>query len=303
MQLKTDIKIPRSLFRSFSRRSAAALLALTLLSLRPARADQGLEKQVKFDYLEKVLTLRRFYSGQHLKFHSDGTLQGDAPLGLWTLDGQIEVEDVHLRGAQLAIKGRRIHRIFDAQQKPVDQLTTLKNASGKQQKDLEKALHHLKVEIEIELPSQNPDEKDVSAAIHAVFLTGSESMMDIMPPYWRAYFAKQEGKPQPAPEATKGPVYLSKPGRGGVLAPRVFYAPDPEYSDEARKARYMGTIVLSLVVDSSGNPAELQIQRPLGLGLDEMAVKAVSTWRFRPAEKDGDPVPVAINVEVNFHLY
>jgi TonB family protein len=281
----------------------AALLALTLLSTRPARADQGLEKQVKFDYLEKVLTLRHFYSGQHLKFRSDGTPEGNFTPGLWTLDGQIQVEDVHLHGAQLVIKGRRIHRIFDAQGKPLDQLTTLKDQSGKKQKDLEKALQHLKVEIEIELPSDNPTEKDVSAAIHAVFVTSSDSMMDIVPAYWQAYFAKQEGKPLPASEVTKERMYASNPRRGGVLAPHLTYGPDPEYSEEARKARYMGTVILALVVDTSGNPTELQIQRPIGLGLDEMAIKAVSAWRFRPAEKDGNPVPVAINVEVNFHLY
>lgn len=178
----------------------AALLALTLLSMQAARADQSLEKQVKFDYLEKVLMLRHFYSGEHLKFHSDGTLEGNAPLGSWTVDGQIEVEDIQVHGTQLVIRGRRIHRIFDAQQKPLDQLTTVRNAPGKQQKDLEKVLQHLKVGIQIELPSQYPDEKDVSAAIHSVFLTGSESMMDIVPAYWQAYFAKQEGKPQTVPE-------------------------------------------------------------------------------------------------------
>jgi TonB family protein len=300
--LKTDVKTLRSLLCFFSRCSISALLALMLLPTQSAWAGGGLEGKVKFDYLEKVLTLRHFYSGDRLRFHSDGTLAGDAPAGPWTLDGQIEVEDVHLRGAQLTIKGRRIHRIFDAQGKPLDQLTTAKNQPGKQQKDLEKALQHLKVEIQIELPSQNPDEKDVSAAIHAAFLTGSESMIDIVPSYWQSYFAKLEGKPQAAPDPKKGIVYYIKP-KGGVSAPRATYTPDPEYSEEARKAKYMGTIVLSLVVDSSGAPAELQIQRPLGLGLDEMAVKAVSAWKFRPAERDGNPVPVAINVEVNFHLY
>jgi len=298
--MKTDHKIQRSRFLLLRHRTIAALLALTLLSMRPALADQGLEKQVKFDYLEKVLTLRHFYSGEHLKFRSDGTPEGNFTPGLWTLDGQIEVEDVHLHGAQLVIKGRRIHRIFDGQGKPLDELTHLKDQSGKQQKDLEKALRRLKAEIEIELPSDNPSENDVSAAMHAVFVTGSDSMMDVVPSYWRAYFAKQEGKPLSAPRATA--VSLN-PGRGGVSAPRATYSPDPEYSDEARKARYMGTIVLSLVVDTSGNPTDLQIQRPIGLGLDEMAIKAVNAWRFKPAEKDGSPVPVAINVEVNFHLY
>ncbi|MGA8541120.1 MAG: TonB family protein [Terriglobales bacterium] len=305
MNLKTDHKktgnkIRRNIIHLSQTGAMAALLAL--LPMQSAHAGQDLEKQVKFDYLEKVLTLRHFYSGEHLKFHSDGSLEGYASVGPWTVDGQIEVEDVHLQGAQLVIKGRRIHRIFDGQTKPLDQLTTVRNQPGKQQKDLEKALQHLKVEIEIELPSQNPDEKDVSAAIHSVFLTGSDSMMDIVPAYWQSYFAKQEGKPQPAHQATKGPVSL-KPGRGGVLAPHLTYGPDPDYSDEARKARYMGTIVLSLTVDASGGASDLQIIRPLGLGLDEKAVAAVSSWKFRPGEKDGEPVPVALNVEVNFHLY
>ena len=301
MQLKTDKKITRSLLCFLSRRSAiAALLALTLLPLRSAWAEHGLEGQVKFDYLEKVLTLRHFYSGERLRFHSDGTLQGDAPIGPWTLDGQIEVEDVHLHGARLLIKGRRIHRIFDAQYKPQDELTTIKNDHGKPQKDLEKALRHLKVEIEIELPTEKPDEKDVSSAIHAVFLTGSESMVDIVPSYWHAYFAKQEGKPQSPPEP-KEPVYYVKPGK--ISAPHITLQPGPEYSQEARKAKYQGTIVMSLIVDASGAPGDLQIQRPLGLGLDEKAVAAISTWKFEPAQKDGKPVAVAINVEVTFRLY
>ena len=280
----------------------AALLALSFLSMRPAWADQGLEKQIKFDYLEKVLTLRHFYSGDRLRFRSDGTLQKDAPVGPWTLDGQIQVEDVHLHGAQLVIKGRRIHRVFDAHG-PQDQLATIKDSHEKQQKDLEKALRHLEVEIEIDLPSEKPDERDVSSAIHSVFLTSSDSMMDIVPAYWQAYFAKQEGRPRTKPEITKGPVYLDKSVRGGVSAPRAIYEPDPDYSEQARKAKYQGTIVLSLIVDSSGAPTDVQIIRPLGLGLDEKAVNAVNTWKFRPAEKDGEPVPVSINVEVTFHLY
>jgi TonB family protein len=300
MNLKPDNKIQRSILHLSRPGTVAALLALTLLSIQPAQADQGLEKQVKFDYLEKVLTLRHFYSGEHLKFHPDGTLQGNAPLGSWTVDGQIEVEDIHVRGAQLVIRGRRIHRIFDGQQKPLDQLATVRNAPGKEQKDLEKDLQHLKVEIQIELPTQNPDEKDVSAAIHAVFLTSSDSMMDIVPAYWLGYFAKLEGKPRPAPETKEHAAFRVG---GGVSPPHALYTPDPEYSDEARKAKYMGTVVLFLVVDPSGAPTNVQIVRPLGLGLDEKAVNAVSSWRFRPAERDGQPVSVAINVEVNFHLY
>ena len=90
---------------------------------------------------------------------------------------------------------------------------------------------------------------------------------------------------------------------GGVSAPKALYAPDPEYSEEARKAKYQGTVVLWLVVDANGRPQQIRVQRALGMGLDEKAIEAVRLWKFEPARKDGQAVPVMINVEVNFRLY
>ena len=90
---------------------------------------------------------------------------------------------------------------------------------------------------------------------------------------------------------------------GGVSAPKAIYSPDPEYSEEARKAKYQGTCVLWLVVGADGRPKDIKVQRTLGLGLDEKAIEAVKNWRFEPALKDGKPVAVQINVEVSFRLY
>lgn len=90
---------------------------------------------------------------------------------------------------------------------------------------------------------------------------------------------------------------------GGVSAPKVTYQPDPEYSEEARKAKYQGVCVLSLIVGPDGKPRDVKIARSLGLGLDEKAIEAVNQWKFEPAQKDGKPVAVAINVEVTFRLY
>lgn len=90
---------------------------------------------------------------------------------------------------------------------------------------------------------------------------------------------------------------------GGVSAPRPIYNPDPEYSEEARKAKYQGTVVLAIVIGTDGKPRDVRVQRSLGLGLDEKAMEAVRTWRFEPARKNGQPVPVAVNIEVNFNLY
>jgi TonB family protein len=90
---------------------------------------------------------------------------------------------------------------------------------------------------------------------------------------------------------------------GGVSAPRALFTPDPEYSEEARKAKYQGTVVLWLVVDQNGRPQNIKVARSLGMGLDQKAMDAVRQWKFEPAMKDGRPVAVQINVEVNFRLY
>ncbi|HYE26377.1 MAG TPA: energy transducer TonB [Clostridia bacterium] len=90
---------------------------------------------------------------------------------------------------------------------------------------------------------------------------------------------------------------------GGVSAPRALDTPDPEYSEEARKAKYQGTVVLWLIVGPDGNPRDVKIARSLGMGLDQKAIEAVRRWKFEPAMKDGKPVAVQINVEVNFRLY
>jgi protein TonB len=89
---------------------------------------------------------------------------------------------------------------------------------------------------------------------------------------------------------------------GGVSAPVPIFKPEPEYSEEARKAKFQGTVVLNIVVDEKGNARDVTVARPLGLGLDQKAIEAVMKWKFRPGMKDGHPVPVRASIEVNFRL-
>lgn len=90
---------------------------------------------------------------------------------------------------------------------------------------------------------------------------------------------------------------------GGVTSPRILYAPDPEFSEEARKAKYQGTVVLWLVVGPDGRAHDIRVQQSLGMGLDEKAIEAIRQWRFEPGRKDGVAVAVQVNVEVNFRLF
>jgi bla regulator protein blaR1 len=90
---------------------------------------------------------------------------------------------------------------------------------------------------------------------------------------------------------------------GDVSAPQLIFAPDPEYTEKARRAKYQGICVLALIVDEEGNPQRVQVVRHLGMGLDKKAVEAARQYRFKPATLRGKPVPVEVNIEVNFRIY
>ena len=89
---------------------------------------------------------------------------------------------------------------------------------------------------------------------------------------------------------------------GDVSAPVLVSKVEPEYSEEARKAKFSGAVLLSLVVDANGVPRDIHVVRQLGLGLDEKAIEAVMRWRFRPGMKGGRPVATQATVEVTFRL-
>lgn len=89
---------------------------------------------------------------------------------------------------------------------------------------------------------------------------------------------------------------------GGMIAPILVHRVDPEYSEEARKARYSGVVVVYMEIDVTGRPCNLRIVKGVGLGLDEKAMEAVSQWRFKPGLKDGRPVVWSGQVDCAFHL-
>jgi protein TonB len=106
----------------------------------------------------------------------------------------------------------------------------------------------------------------------------------------------------PGDEAGKGGGDTFRMGQG-VTPPRVIYQTDPEFSEEARKAKYQGNCLLDLVVDASGRPTKIRILNALGMGLDEKAIESIKSWKFEPGKRNGHNVAVEIAVEVDFHLY
>jgi len=109
--------------------------------------------------------------------------------------------------------------------------------------------------------------------------------------------------PSRGPHVGVGPEGIFPAGKGGASVPQLIFSPEPSFSDEARKAKQQGRVVLMLVVGNDGRTYDIHVRESLGMGLDEKAIEAVSRWRFRPATRDGVPVATQVAVEVDFHLY
>ena len=89
---------------------------------------------------------------------------------------------------------------------------------------------------------------------------------------------------------------------GGVIGPEKLFAPQPRYSEDARKGRIQGVVILQAIVDAMGNIVQVKALKPLPLGLTESAIETVKTWKYKPATLEGEPVAVYLNLLINFSL-
>jgi len=108
---------------------------------------------------------------------------------------------------------------------------------------------------------------------------------------------------QDPPQETQQIIYDVSDAKSGITAPKAIYAPDPQYTDRARKKKIRGTVVLSIVITDKGVVRDAKVVTSLDGDLDKQALKAVGGWRFEPATKDGKPVAVRVKVEADFKLY
>jgi TonB family protein len=90
--------------------------------------------------------------------------------------------------------------------------------------------------------------------------------------------------------------------RPGDTPPKAIHTVEAEFSDEARRARYQGTVLVSLLVTEEGLPSDLRIEKALGEGLDEKALEAIRQYRFQPAMRDGKPIAARIKVMISFRI-
>ncbi len=267
---------------------------IALLLFFAALSATGQNPQdIRQQYVGKTVVLRGLYDGSELKFDGDGKLIGNAEGGHWTT-ARVEITNIDFRHDQLVIKGNRQALVL-AEGGSIQTVY-----QGRRQRWDRPADEPAKTTISIHVT----DPAQWSAALKNVFVEQQDEK-SVAPPYWRDYLAHVETPPIPAgevfrtlPDGTK--VY--KCG-GPVHCPKALYAPDPEYSDAARAARYQAGAVFEAVVGSDGRAQDIQIKKPAGMGLDEIAYRCLQDWKFSPATLDGNPVAVLLNVQFRWRLY
>ncbi len=277
-------------------------LILLLPPLAAGQTRSELERTLNAEYQGKVLTQRHFLTGTRLQYTADG-VSAASETGPWTTDGQLRVLRVSLPNDHtLEIQGERLFLVYDSATKGfLDAFSPAAPKADLNDKQLERLQARRKVVVDI-TSEDRLDEAKARASLGQVFLRPEEHLSDFVPEFWREFLRKREGgseSPAPAPDPHSEVFTVG----GGVSAPRVIANADPMYAEVARMAKYQGTVVLWLVITAEGEPSALRVVRPAGLGLEEKAVNAVQQWKFRPAMRNGEPVPVRINVEVNFRLY
>ena len=263
-----------------------ALLLLLLQGLASADPDHDLRDELRKTMLHSVVVLKHFYRDDTIRFDSAGRLIESSNIGPWTVYAKLRIDNIDLEHRALQIEGRRVAVRFDGSGHPNDLLSSDRCT------------------ILIPLTETINDSAIVQSAVPQLFLGPNEKLSSFVPDYWKASVSaiEQTGSGSVPKDRTDWHPMAAKIG-GSVLPPRAVYAPDPEYTDPARNAKLEGSIVFEMVVTPDGKAGDLALLQPLGLGLDDQAAASLSTWRFNPATKNGQPLAVKIGVSVSFHLY
>lgn len=291
----------------FARLLPTLLTLAVALATTPAARGSDLDKRIDQDYRGKVLTLRQFADGPRLRFGPDGNLIGKAGKTSWTTDAEIEVETLRLKGQILELKGKRLRLVFDPVHKQFRDILTIlpgdeiakhlrqpRNAVA--WSDLIKSSE---VEVDLDLGSTPRQESDLTSALGRLFVSSNDEFHGLVPTFWKDFLSRKDLGSPIAP-ANSGSAYEAG---GDVTSPRPLSSPNPAYSEVAREAGYSGTVTLQFIVTPEGHVGDVSIMTPIGLGLDEQAVEAVSGWTFEPGRKAGIPAAVRISTEVRFSLY
>jgi TonB family protein len=301
-----------------------SFLLLCLLSNIASASTQEAEKAFK-EFEGKVLILRHPLRDDSLRYDAEGKVLKGGPEESWTTNGGILIDRIEVAPDKISVAGRRIFVLFG--NKGLD-LLEFKRLKGRGSPPLSPSIN-----TEISLGQPVDSAEQARAILRRVFALNTADLFDSLPDFWRRYLAghlrydsslKQDeefywnnqreerlipvqsvqptGEPSSADTDAENPVFhVGKDSK--VRAPEAKFTPVPESSTVAQYEKYQGIVVVAIVVRSDGRVHNVRLLRPLGMGLDEIALTAVQSWRFQPATHNKEPVAVEMNIEVAFNLY
>lgn len=267
-----------------------------LYGLLPAiAAGQDLQQQLQAQYSDKVLFLRHSFLSSSQEYDSEGTPLGSKEEGPWPFFASIKVKKVVLKGTKLQLEGN--HIVFGYELRSTH-LVLLHDSAP--------------VKVTVRLNSELTSMDQAAAVLSRIFAANQEEALNSAPPQWRPDVAKQspgihngkDGTQIAGNDANGGKTEEENvsPLSPDITPPRIISTRTPEFSGKALQYHFEGVVGLNATIDTKGHVGNVSVVHPLGLGLDEQAIRNVKGWTFTPAKRNGQPVPVTMYFEVDFHL-
>jgi TonB family protein len=256
------------------------MLLLTLgLAIPLCGADQQATSTIiNKTYRGQRMLLRTFYADAKVQYGADGRVIDGGTPGPLTLDAYIQPKDFKLKGSQLVIRGNRLYFIYD---KKLGKLTPRRGP---------------KVEVDIATGNGAANVSALQDEIAKVFIMGRESLVNFVPSFWKDFLL------HPDKQTHEKPCGALFSAGGKSVPPTPLYKPEPAEPIDALAAHVQGTVVLSIIIGENGRVQRARIVRPLGMGVDDSAIRTVETWKFKPASRDGRPIAFPLCANLSFGL-
>ena len=240
--------------------------------MQAALAD-SIKDALNHKYKNQILALQSPFAARDQKFDSAGHSLDTEPSSSWLLYGGIHVEKLNLSRDTLRLQGPLA---AFADRKIDGQHVLVRFSKSKE------------IEIHLDQPLKSLDDAEI--VLGRVFFLGTDAAEHVQPELRRA-------------DDTIPDDQIYDYHQDGVKAPTGISTPPPDFSEEARKAKFQGEVTLSLVVDKVGNVARIRVDKVLGHGLDQQSMQAIKAWQFAPGTRNGEPVAIREPVSVGFNLY
>lgn len=259
------------------------LIPVISMDARPADR-KNIETKLREQMVGKVAVLRNFYTHDDLTFDSHGKLRGDSKSGPWTYYARVQVGSIALTKDSLVIKG--------------DRNVVQWELSVSEFRNYTLDAKPVRVTILLDQPAT---EESVAAAIKSVFLTRETRLSDVAPAYWKEVLTTERER-RAELDAERAEFMKSVHDVGsGISAPRLISKADGiQTSPNAFKDLLPNNLMLSFIVDEQGDVKQVQIEKPVGLGLDDPIAETVTRWKWEPARMSGQPVAVLMYAKVLF---